>query len=180
VRFELADVDTNSMVRSIRDEYRPRLAAIGAVIELESELPRVRADAHWLTQVFENLLTNAIKYGCDNPQPRIVVGCMTDDKEHRFYLRDNGKGIDPAYHTQIFEPFRRLRTDKEGSGMGLAIVARIIKMHGGRIWIESEAGKGATFWVALPAGGLDEITDTARSGHVPKREAELIGASHVS
>ena len=71
-----------------------------------------------------------------------MVGCTTDVKEHRFYVRDNGKGIDLAHHAQIFEPFRRLRTDKEGSGMGLAIVVRIIKMHGGRIWIESKPGQG--------------------------------------
>ncbi|HUB26239.1 MAG TPA: ATP-binding protein, partial [Tepidisphaeraceae bacterium] len=61
-----------------------------------------------------------------------------------------GRGIDPKDHAQIFEPFKRLRSDKEGSGMGLAIVVRIVKMHGGRVWIESQPGQGAAFWVALP------------------------------
>src|SRR3989440_7127534 len=151
VRFELSDVDTMQMLRAIADELKPRLDNAGAVLQIEGDLPHVSADARWLTEVFENLINNAIKYGCDNPQPRISVGSITRDGEQRFYVRDNGSGIDPAHHAQIFEPFRRLRTDKEGSGMGLAIVARIIKMHGGRVWVESESGNGATFWIALPA-----------------------------
>ena len=151
VRFELADVDTMQMMTAIGDELKPRLEKIGAVLQIEGDLPHVSADAHWLTEVFENLINNALKYGCDNPHPSIAVGSIDKDGEHRFYVRDNGSGIDPAHHAQIFEPFRRLRTDKEGSGMGLAIVARIIKMHRGRVWVESETGKGATFWIALPA-----------------------------
>ena len=67
VRFELTDVDTNSVIRSIGEEFKPRLQKIGATLEIESNLPMVRADAHWLTEVFENLITNAMKYGCDNP-----------------------------------------------------------------------------------------------------------------
>jgi two-component system, chemotaxis family, sensor kinase Cph1 len=180
VRFELTDVDTSSMIRSISEEYGPRLAKIGAILETETDLPSVRADAHWLTEVFENLITNAMKYGCDDPHPRIVVGCVTDQKEHRFYVRDNGKGIDPAHHAQIFEPFRRLRTDKEGSGMGLAIVVRIIKMHGGRIWIESKPGQGATFWVALPAVGSREAADVMQAAHFKTDEPSLSGAFHGS
>jgi chemotaxis family two-component system sensor kinase Cph1 len=150
VRFELGDVDTLTMIRSIGDELKPRLDKIGAMLQIGSDLPVVRADAQWLAEVFENLLNNAIKYGCDNPQPKITVGSITEDGEHRFFIRDNGRGIDPAHHAQILQPFRRLRSDKEGSGMGLAIVVRIVKMHGGRLWIESEPGHGAAFWIALP------------------------------
>jgi signal transduction histidine kinase len=180
VRFEMTDVDTSPMIHSIRDEYQPRLAEIGAVIDLETEFPHVRADAHWLTQVFENLLTNAIKYGCDNPKPRIAVGCITKDGEHKFFIRDNGKGIDPAHHAKIFEPFRRLRTDKEGSGMGLAIVARLVKMHGGRIWIESQVGQGATFWVALPDVPMSEFTAPATSNAAASNQRPLTGALHAA
>jgi signal transduction histidine kinase len=180
VRFELTEVDTHSMISTIGDEFKPRLAAIGAVLDVETDLPTVRADAHWLTEVFENLINNAIKYGCDNPHPRIAVGCATDAKEHRFYVRDNGKGIDPAHHDQIFQPFRRLRTDKEGSGMGLAIVVRIIKMHGGRIWIDSKPGQGATFWIALPAAGSRESAELKQTEHASAGELSLSGASHGS
>jgi signal transduction histidine kinase len=136
----------------------------------------VQADAHWITEVFENLITNAIKYGCDNPHPSIKIGCISDETEHRIYVRDNGSGIDPAQHAQILEPFRRLRSDKEGSGMGLAIVVRIIKMHGGRVWIESQPGQGATFWVAVPAGaghGKNEMTALEQT---PEPEHSLQGA----
>ena len=180
VRFELTEVDTDSMIRSIAEEYKPRLEKIGAVLEVENGLPRVHADAHWLTEVFENLITNAMKYGCDNPQPRIAVGCVGDEKENRFYVRDNGSGIDPAHHAQILQPFRRLRTDKEGSGMGLAIVVRIIKMHGGRLWIESQPGHGATFWVALPATGARESGKPAQAKPARTDEPSLIGAGHES
>lgn len=179
VRFELADVDTDSMVRTIRDEYAPRLAKIGATMEIEGTLPPLHADAHWLTQVFENLLSNAIKYGCDNPLPRIEVGCLSTREEHRFFVRDNGKGIDPKFHSQVFEPFKRFRTDKEGSGMGLAIVARIIKMHGGRIWLESHAGQGTTFWFALPAG-LTASNKTAVSRVRTADDRKLTGALNAS
>jgi chemotaxis family two-component system sensor kinase Cph1 len=180
VRFELTDVDTNSVIRSICEEYKPRLEKIGAAVEIDSKLPRVRADAHWLTEVFENLITNAMKYGCDNPTPRIAIGSITDEKEHRIYVRDNGGGIDPAHHAQILQPFRRLRTDKEGSGMGLAIVVRIIKMHGGRLWIESKPGQGATFWIALPALPRHESTDDRPPKGVVRIEPSLIGDRHDS
>lgn len=180
VRFELTDVDTRSMIRSICDEFKPRLAEIGAVLEVETNTPHLRADAHWLTEVFENLITNAIKYGCDDPHPRIAIGCVSDEKEHRFYVRDNGNGIDPAHHAQILQPFRRLRTDKEGSGMGLAIVVRIVKMHRGRIWIESQPGQGATFWVALPVAGTRESADLVEAAPAPNDESTLIGAFHGS
>jgi len=150
VRFELGEVSTSKMIHTIGEELSPRLKQAGVTLEIEDNLPDVAADEHWLTEVFENLITNALKYGCDNPHPRIVVGSAPEDGEARIFVRDNGRGIDPAHHGQIFEPFRRLRSDKEGTGMGLAIVVRIVKMHGGRVWIESLPGQGATFWVALP------------------------------
>jgi two-component system, chemotaxis family, sensor kinase Cph1 len=180
VRFELTEVDTHSVIRSICEEYKPRLAKIGAVLDIETDLPHVRADTHWLTEVFENLITNAMKYGCDDPHPRIVVGCVTNDKEHHFYVRDNGRGIDPAHHALVLEPFKRLRTDKEGSGMGLAIVVRIIKMHGGRIWIESQPGHGATFWVALPGGCSHESSSAMQAAYVETNEPLLSGALNGS
>jgi signal transduction histidine kinase len=180
VRFELADVDTNSIIRSICEEFKPRVAKVNAALDLETDLPHLRADPHWLTEVFENLITNAIKYGCDNPKPRITLGCVSDSNEHRFYVRDNGHGIDPANHARIFEPFRRLQTDKEGSGMGLAIVVRIIKMHGGRIWIESQVGQGATFWIALPVSNSHDSNATKEPQHEQQREPLPNGALHAA
>lgn len=151
IRFEIADIDVSSMLDGIRDELQLRLEQSGVELKIEGDLPHVNGDARWLGEVFENLISNALKYGCDNPHPRIVVGGRMVNGEALFFIRDNGRGIDKAHHAQIFEPFRRLPSDKEGSGMGLAIVARITKMHSGRVWVESEPGMGATFWIALPA-----------------------------
>jgi two-component system, chemotaxis family, sensor kinase Cph1 len=179
VRFELADVDANAILRSICEEFKPRIAKLNVALEIETSLPHLHADPHWLTEVFENLITNAIKYGCDNAQPRITVGCVSDEKEHRFYVRDNGRGIDPANHAKIFEPFRRLQTEKEGSGMGLTIVVRIVKMHGGRIWIDSQVGHGATFWIALPVAASQDSSQ-ARQQQTQQGEPILSGALHAA
>ena len=175
----MADVNSETVIRSICEEYQPRLAKIGAAIGIDTPLPTVHADSRWLTEVFENLITNAMKYGCDNPNPAITVGCVTNEKEHQFYVRDNGAGIDPAHHAQILEPFRRLRTDKEGSGMGLAIVLRIIKMHGGRIWIDSQPGNGATFFFALPIDQPVKAPQVA-SGASRKSETLSKGVRHAA
>jgi signal transduction histidine kinase len=179
IRFEMADVNSETIVRSICEEYQPRLAKIGATIGIDTPMPTVHADAHWLTEVFENLITNAMKYGCDNPNPTIKLGCVTNEKEHQFFVRDNGAGIDPAHHAQILEPFRRLRTDKEGSGMGLAIVLRIIKMHGGRIWIDSQPGKGATFFFALPIDQPNKAAPVA-SGAARNSVTQPKGVRHAA
>jgi signal transduction histidine kinase len=151
VPFVLTTVDTNEIVRSIGDDLRHRLEQAGVVLEIEDNLPVVNADTQRLTEVLENLITNAMKYGCDNPHPRITVGCIAEGEESRIFVRDNGRGIAQEHQAQIFEPFRRLRSDKEGSGIGLTIVMRIVKKHGGRVWVESEPGHGSTFWIALPA-----------------------------
>jgi signal transduction histidine kinase len=157
VRFELTTVSLLQMIRTIREELTPRLTEAGVVLDIADDLPTVKADERWMTEVFENLITNALKYGCDNLHPRITVGCANTEGEARIFVRDNGRGIDPKDHAQIFEPFKRLRSDKEGSGMGLAIVVRIVKMHGGRVWIESQPGQGAAFWVALPMAEAEPV-----------------------
>jgi signal transduction histidine kinase len=185
VRFELVDVDADTLLHSIGDEFKPRFEKLNAAFEIETKLPHVLADARWFTEVFENLITNAMKYGCDNPHPRITVGCVDTEKEHQFYVRDNGNGIDPAHHAQILEPFRRLRTDKEGSGMGLAIVVRIIGMHGGRIWIDSKPQQGATFWVSLPIHDLisRDLTQAAKASNdsqPPNQQHSLKGVLHAA
>jgi len=170
VQFDIVDVDLLSLVQSIQEDLKPRMAQAGVTLVVEKELPRVRGDSQWLTEVVENLLINALKYGCDNPQPQITVGARQHDGEHHLFVRDNGRGIDPAHHSRIFEPFRRLRTEKEGSGMGLAIVARIVKMHGGKVWIESQPGHGATFWISLPSARLAAVEDAEKISQPTRSE----------
>jgi signal transduction histidine kinase len=100
--------------------------------------------------VFENLVTNAVKYAADVAKPCIEIGSFDSDDEVRFFVRDNGPGISAEHHTRIFGLFQRLESGHEGTGVGLTIVQRIMEVHGGRVWIESETGQGATFWLAFP------------------------------
>ncbi|MBP1927733.1 PAS domain S-box-containing protein [Methanolinea mesophila] len=114
-------------------------------------LPTVNVDHLQILLVFQNLLSNAIKFH-DDTDPVVSVKAVRREKEWEFLVRDNGIGIDPAYHEKIFEIFQRLhsRNDYHGTGIGLAICKRIVERHGGRIWVESEPGKGSTFFFTIP------------------------------
>ncbi len=107
-----------------------------------------------MTEVFFNLINNAIKFSSKNikEHPRVQVGYAAQEADHKFFVKDNGIGIDPKYHEQVFGLFKRLHTDKEyeGTGAGLSIIKKVIDDHQGKIWIESELGKGATFWFTFP------------------------------
>jgi signal transduction histidine kinase len=100
--------------------------------------------------VFTNLIDNAIKFRSEERPLRIKVGCQEERGFYRFHVADNGIGIAPQYHEQIFAPFQQLDAETEGVGMGLALVKKIVEHHGGRVWVESEAGKGATFYFTIP------------------------------
>jgi PAS domain S-box-containing protein len=115
------------------------------------ELPRVRADAEQLGQLFQNLVGNAIKYRGSEPV-RIAIGARPFGADYEFWVQDNGIGIEPQYFEKIFVLFQRLHTREEypGTGIGLAICKRIVERHGGRIWVESELGRGTTFHFTLP------------------------------
>jgi PAS domain S-box-containing protein len=115
-------------------------------------LPTVNADSGQLGMIFQNLIANAIKF-CREEPPYIHISAEKSGYMWKFAVRDNGIGIDPAFNNRIFEIFQRLHTrDKyPGTGVGLAIVKKIIERHGGNIWVESEVGRGSTFYFTLPA-----------------------------
>jgi signal transduction histidine kinase len=117
---------------------------------VQKNIPSVWLDRKRAYQVFENLIVNALKYGCEGASPKIEIGCERNDGEICFYVRDHGQGIAKEYHAKIFGLFQRLETDNRGTGVGLTIVSRIMQMHGGRVWVDSERGKGAAFWFAFP------------------------------
>ena len=99
----------------------------------------------------ENLIDNAAKYMGKQPKPLIEIGSLKAKNEIVIFVRDNGIGIEPKYHTKIFGLFEKLDSTSEGTGIGLALVKRIIETHGGRIWVESEGlGKGSTFCFTIP------------------------------
>lgn len=127
-----------------------RIAESGAAITQDS-LPTLNADSTQLTQLFQNLIGNAIKFRSDRP-PQIHVGVKQQSNEWLFSVRDNGIGIDPQFADRIFTIFQRLhaRDEYPGTGIGLAVCKKIIDRHGGHIWVESELGQGATFHFTIP------------------------------
>jgi two-component system, chemotaxis family, sensor kinase Cph1 len=113
--------------------------------------------------VFVNLLSNALKFTRTTSNPQIAIGCVEHAGEQVMYVRDNGIGFDMRYVHKIFGVFERLHRaeDYEGTGVGLAIVKRIIERHGGRIWAESAPGRGASFYFTVPAVPI--TTDAAHA-----------------
>ncbi len=116
-----------------------------------SELPVVTGDRTQLTQLFMNLINNGIKYRSEQP-PRIHVSAERNGAEWLISIRDNGIGIEPRHQEQIFEIFKRLHSPQAypGTGIGLAVCRRIVHRHGGRIWVDSEPGKGSVFHFTIP------------------------------
>lgn len=134
------------------------VAESGASIQA-GELPTVAADAGQLTLVFQNLIGNAIKYRSAEP-PTIRVNAGRGQGEWIFSVTDNGMGVAAEYHQTIFGLFKRLQSEQSGTGLGLAICKRIVEQHGGRIWVESTLGAGATFRFTLPVlAGADTAAD---------------------
>ena len=128
-----------------------RIAERGIAVHIEPDLPSVYGDRPRLVEVLQNLLDNAAKFMADQPEPCIHIGMQRSEQgQPIFYVRDNGMGISPEHHERVFDLFNKLDPHTDGTGIGLALVRRIIEVHGGRIWVESEAGKGATFFFTLP------------------------------
>lgn len=141
------------IVNDALDLVQGRLQSAGAHVSIQQDLPVVHGDRQRLLEVLQNLLDNAAKFVGRQPDPRIEVGCAgMEDKMHIFFVRDNGIGIPIEHHDRIFGLFNKLDASTEGTGIGLALVKRIVEFHGGSIWVQSEAGAGATFHFTLPAG----------------------------
>ena len=146
--FKLTNLD--AALSRATDNLKIAIEGSNAVIEHKS-LPTVYADEVQMVQLFQNLIGNAIKFQCDKP-PCIQVSADLVNNEWVFRVSDNGIGIDPRYFGRIFHIFRRLhsRGKYDGTGIGLAVCKKIVERHGGRIWVESEPGKGSTFYFTIP------------------------------
>lgn len=145
-------VEIQPVVEAAKNRYETQREARGVQIEIQADLPNVMGHAQWVEEVFANLISNAIKYiGPNNPQPKISVRGKRDGDTVRFAVEDNGLGIAPDEQTRLFEMFTRFHSDTaDGIGLGLSIVHRIISKLNGKLGIESEVGKGSTFWFTLP------------------------------
>jgi signal transduction histidine kinase len=147
----VTELDSAETVDEVLTSLRAAIAQKGAEIVV-GPLPRLRADSGQLRQVFQNLVTNALKFSRPEVPPRITIDAERADAAWRFKVGDNGIGIDAQYTDYIFEMFRRLHTrDKySGTGIGLAICKRAVENHGGRIWLHSVPGEGSTFFFTIP------------------------------
>jgi signal transduction histidine kinase len=144
------EIDVGALLREIEEGLAPKLEQEGVEFVVQQPLPAVRGDRGRIRQVFANLIENAVKFRSLERGLRIEVGCEEERGFYRLHVRDNGIGILPQYQEQIFDPFRQLDRGIEGVGMGLALVKRIVEHHGGRLWVESESGKGSTFYFTIP------------------------------
>jgi PAS domain S-box-containing protein len=148
----LEEVNLREVFEAAIANLRMMIEETGAAVEAH-DLPLVRGDPRQLTQLFQNLIGNALKFRKPDQPPRVEVRAEPDGDFWRLSVRDNGIGLDPKFAGRVFVIFQRLHTrdEYEGTGLGLAICKKIVERHGGRIWVESKEGEGATFFFTLPA-----------------------------
>ncbi len=154
VEFSKEKVSINKMIGEIEEDIKFLLEERNASLAVKGKLPDLICDPVQLSQVWRNLITNSIKYN-DKKAPSVEAGYFEDSKYpgmYCFYVKDNGIGIDKNYFERIFMPFQRATSDPhyKGTGIGLAIVKRVIEYHGGKVWVESTLGEGTTFYFTIP------------------------------
>ena len=144
-------VSMRELIHDVAHMVERQAAESGVRIEIMPDMPDVFGDKIRLREVFQNLTENAIKFSSDSPDAKLKVDWREDGPEPVFYLQDNGRGTEPAYHDKIFGLFERLAPHFEGTGVGLALVQRIMEEHGGSVWVESDGpGTGSTFCFTVP------------------------------
>jgi len=152
-----APVDLDALVQQVIQGLHPDTQGRRIVWQI-APLPGLNADANLLRMALTNLFSNALKFTRSRDQARVQMGCTENQREHVFFIRDNGVGFEMQYVEQLFGVFQRLHATEqfEGTGIGLANVRRIISRHGGRTWAESVPGEGATFYFSLPKTGISD------------------------
>jgi light-regulated signal transduction histidine kinase (bacteriophytochrome) len=143
---EMVPVDSKSIVEVAKDNLALSISKSCAVIT-QDELPTIRAQPEQITQVFQNVIGNALKYCKAKGRPVIHIGCRESDHAWTFTIADNGIGVKKKDYAAIFQPFHRVHTDRfvKGYGIGLATCRKIVERHKGRMWVDSAPGKGSTF-----------------------------------
>lgn len=149
-REGFVETDMNDVLKKVAADFAPQLEALDAEL-LVDDLPVIFSDAALIVQLFENLIGNALKYRADRPLI-IRVKCKEMPEKYIFSVSDNGIGIEPGYSEKIFNLFQRLHTNEtyEGTGVGLAICRKIIRLHQGTIGVSAEPGSGSSFWFTIP------------------------------
>lgn len=148
---EPVDVPFAEIARDALELVHGQLTQANVAVRTQPGLPVVHGDRQRLTEVLQNLINNAAKYMGDQKNPHMEIGQAGEDNgKPIFFVKDNGMGIAPEYHEKIFGLFNKLDPTSEGTGVGLTLAKRIVEFHGGRIWVESELGKGSAFYFTLP------------------------------
>jgi PAS domain S-box-containing protein len=151
LKHEPMHISTNALIAEVVEFLHGRLQEHKVTVKIMDGLPAIYGDSQRIFEVFQNLIDNAAKFMDDQAQPAIEIGAQGEKNgKPVFYVRDNGIGIPPQLKDKIFGLFDKLNPQSEGTGVGLALVKRIIEIHGGRIWVESEPGTGTTFFFSLP------------------------------
>ncbi|MDO8312822.1 MAG: ATP-binding protein [Sideroxyarcus sp.] len=156
VKETIVAVDLNRLVREVIDLLAPPASI---TVTIENPLPTVLTEPTRIQQVFQNLLSNAIKY-MDKPEGKIRITCSAEGRQWKFSVSDNGPGIKQQHFGKIFQLFQTLapRDRVESSGVGLALVKKIVEMYGGHVWVESAVGEGSTFFFTLPRTPATKIS----------------------
>lgn len=145
------EIDSVRLVHDALDSVDARIRSRKVTVNVEPNLPKLYGDRIRLREVFENLIDNAAKYMGEQKDPIIKIGVRNQNDVLVFYVKDNGLGIEEQFKEKIFGLFEKLDATVEGTGIGLALVKRIIETHGGKIWVESEGlGQGSTFYFTIP------------------------------
>ena len=148
-KLDINTLDMNALVKNVMDTFEYRIKESGALINL-GELPSCSGDEAQINQLFSNLLGNAVK-NLDPERPGVIsISGVKEDGQSIYCLEDNGIGIKPEDQEKIFQPFHQIRPQTDGEGLGLNIARKIAERHKGRLWVESEYGKGSRFYAALP------------------------------
>ena len=167
VYSRLGRVEEKETLTDIRDVVDRAIDLVNppahVTVTVKDELPTIFCDPVRIQQVFQNLIGNSAKH-MDKPEGEVTIGCSPDNGNWRFYVRDNGPGIDKKHHERIFKIFQTLKSKDEagGSGIGLSIVRRVIEGHGGKVWVESNVGEGSTFFFTIPQ---DKTTRQVKQEH---------------
>ena len=162
--MESTVIDMNSLVAEVIRQHK-EFISLKAFQFKPGNIPRAYGDMSMIRVVLMNLLSNASKFSTSEKQPVVEIGGSVDTSENIYFVKDNGVGFDMQYADKLFGVFQRLHSSEEfeGTGVGLALVQRIIHRHGGRVWAEGAVNKGATFYFTLPKGVDDNLAKVTRT-----------------
>jgi signal transduction histidine kinase len=168
VQETVEPVDPAEVIRDVIKGCEAHIERLGAKVRVAERFPKLACNRVHLFQVLDNLVRNALKFSMEGRSPELEIGIHGAGQATVLFVRDNGIGIPAADRERIFEPFERLgHKDVQGTGVGLAIVKKIVELYQGRVWVESEMGKGTIFFFTLPLYGelstADAITERVRS-----------------